>query len=469
MLLSSTNAAMDFSAANTALWSPIIQIGIIAGAILLANTLRRKVKFFEQSLMPTAVLAGFILLLLRSLGIIDLSASFLETITYHALALGFIAQSLRIPEKQGDDGNLTGLKSGALIVSTYMVQVVLGLLIALLCAFTFKPDFFKASGILLAMGYGQGPGQANNVGSTYEAMGMAGGRSFGLSLAAAGYLCAYVVGVFYLNVLNRKGKIRRIREKDMVSGSVTTTVFENENEIPVAESVDRLSVQAALIGLVYLLTYLLTWGIVSLLEAIAPGFAASVSSLLWGFNFIVGSMVAMGCRSIIGDLRKAKIMKRQYQNNYLLSRLAGLCFDLMIAAGIAGIEIKDLAGNWIPFLLMAVAGGVVTFVYLRWTCKKLYPSYEYEGFLSMYGMLTGTISSGVLLLREIDPEFKTPASNNLLLGSSFGIGFGFPLLILVNFAAKSTANVLITLGIASAYLVILLVIMLKVGKKKKTA
>ena len=26
----------------------------------------------------------------------------------------------------------------------------------------------------------------------------------------------------------------------------------------------------------------------------------------------------------------------------------------------------------------------------------------------MYGMLTGTISSGVLLLREIDPDFDTP-------------------------------------------------------------
>lgn len=32
---------MDFSSANTALWNPIIQIGIIAGLILGANVLRR--------------------------------------------------------------------------------------------------------------------------------------------------------------------------------------------------------------------------------------------------------------------------------------------------------------------------------------------------------------------------------------------------------------------------------------------
>ena len=34
---------MDFSAANITLWNPIIEIGIIAALILLANVLRRKI------------------------------------------------------------------------------------------------------------------------------------------------------------------------------------------------------------------------------------------------------------------------------------------------------------------------------------------------------------------------------------------------------------------------------------------
>ena len=48
-------------------------------------------------------------------------------------------------------------------------------------------------------------------------------------------------------------------------------------------------------------------------------------------------------------------MNRQYQNNYLLSRFSGLAFDVMIVAGIASINIDDLSGYWLPFLLMAVA------------------------------------------------------------------------------------------------------------------
>ena len=143
----------------------------------------------------------------------------LEKLTYHALALGFIAMALRIPSKESDAGTMVGSKSGALIVSTYLVQAITGLVISLGLAYTIMPDFFKAGGILLPMAYGQGPGQANNVGSTYEALGMINGRTFGLSLAATGYLCACVVGVIFLNVFNRKAKVSRCNDKKNISGS----------------------------------------------------------------------------------------------------------------------------------------------------------------------------------------------------------------------------------------------------------
>jgi ESS family glutamate:Na+ symporter len=455
---------MDFSAANTSLWDPIIQIGVIAGLILLANVLRRKIAFVRKSLIPTAVLAGFLLLFIRTSGIININAVMLEKLTYHALALGFICMSLRIPEKNSDSGAMIGSKSGALIVATYLVQALTGLVVSLGLAYTIMPDFFKASGILLPMAYGQGPGQANNVGTTYEALGMTSGRTFGLSLAATGYLCACVVGVVFLNLYNRKNKLERIRDKEEVSGSVTIDTFQNNDEIPISESVDKLSIQFALVALVYLLTYWLTRGISNLITMVAPGAAGTVSTLLWGFNFIIGSMVAVLCRTVFKQLRSKKIMMHQYQNNYLLSRMSGLAFDLMIVAGIAGINIDDLSGYWLPFILMAVLGAIVTYFYLIYMCKKLYPDYAYEGFFSMYGMLTGTISSGVLLLREIDPNFETPAANNLVTGSSFGIVFGAPVLLLVSYAPQ---DVWMTSLLIVIYLIALTLFMFKVGKKTK--
>ena len=458
---------MDFSSANVELWNPMVQLGIIAGLILVANVLRQKIKLIRTSLMPTAVLAGFMLLLLRQFDFIPIDGEFLETVTYHGIALGFIAMALRIPEKQSESGVLVASKNGALIVSTYLVQALTGLVISLILAYTFMPNLFKASGILLPMAYGQGPGQANNVGSTYEALGMEGGRSFGLSLAASGYLCACLVGVVYLNILNRKGIIKRHRDSNKVSGSVTLDTFQDHNEIPVAESVDKFSVQMAFVVLIYLLTYLLTSGIVKLLESAAPGLASTVSTLLWGFNFIVGSLIATLFRTGMKGLRKAKIMNHQYQNNYLLSRVSGVAFDFMIVAGIASINISDLQGYWVPFLMMALIGGLVTFAYLLFMCKKMYPGYVYEGFFGMFGMLTGTISSGVLLLREVDPELKTPASNDLITGSSFGIIFGAPVLLLISFAPRSTATVFGTVVLAAVYLAVLLLYIFKAKKKNK--
>ena len=456
---------MDYSAANTALWAPLVQIGVISGILLLANVLRRKIPLIRKSLIPTAVLGGFLLLILKYVGIVKVGANFYEILTYHALGIGFIAMSLRNPNKKNESGSMIGSKSGALIVSTYAVQAIVGLLISVILGYTFMPELFKASGILLPMAYGQGPGQANNVGATYEALGMAGGRSFGMSLAAAGYLCACVVGVFFLNIYTKKGVLKRAHDEEVVSGSVTIDIFQEENEIPIEESVDKLSVQVALIMLVYLLTYLVTRGVSEGLTAVAPGIGATVSTLLWGFNFIIGSVVAMGCRMMLNHLRKVKLMNRQYQNNYLLNRISGLAFDVMIVAGIASINISDLEGMWIPFLLMAIVGGIVTFIYLKFMCKKLYKGYENEGFFSMYGMLTGTISSGVLLLREIDPGFKTPAATNLVTGSSFGILFGAPVLLLVSMAAKSDLMVFVVIGLATIYLIFLLFYIFKVGKK----
>ena len=137
---------MDYSAANHSLWGIFIWLGIIAILLLSANVLNRKVRFVRQLLIPTAALAGFLLLLLRSTGLLRMPGDLLEHITYHSIAIGFIALSLK-PGKQ-DTGGAFAMKSGALIVATYLMQAILGLMISLLLAYTFMPDLFKASGIL---------------------------------------------------------------------------------------------------------------------------------------------------------------------------------------------------------------------------------------------------------------------------------------------------------------------------------
>ncbi|MBP3449148.1 MAG: hypothetical protein J6K22_01650 [Spirochaetaceae bacterium] len=453
---------MDYSELNTELWRPIIIVGIIASITLFANVIRQKISFIRKSYIPTAVLAGFILLLLRSLNIVHIRQEFLELITYHGIAIGFIAMSLRVKREKTTDTYKVAVKSGALIVSTYLVQAITGLVISLFLVFTFMPQFFPASGILLAMGFGQGPGQANNVGSTYESLGFVGGQSYGLAIAASGYLIACTVGVFFLN--KRKSKITKYT--DETSNDTPIDIFQDEDEIPISQSIDKLSIQVALIVFVYLLTFGILVGVSRLLSLISPGVANTLSPILWGFNFIFASAIASGVAALISVLRKKGIMKRQYQNNYLLNRISGLAFDIMIVAGIASINFTDIAKLWIPFVVTILLGALVTYLYLKFMSNKIYKGYENEAFLSMFGMLTGTISSGVLLVREIDPEYKTPAANNLVTGSGAAIVFGAPLLVLIGMAPKSLTMTFIVLGLIIVYLALLIFLILRLNKSK---
>lgn len=456
---------MDYSTANTALWNLIIQLGFIACAIVAANILRRKVPFMKKVLLPVSVMAGFILLILKTIGIYRPAMETLEMLVYHSIALGFIAMSLRTAMPSGSkEARAIGFKSGAIIVGSYLIQAVVGLIITLALAYTVMPDMFKAAGLLLPMGYGQGPGQANNIGGSYEALGFAGGRSFGLSIAAAGYLCAYTVGVAILNRWKKNGLLRSGKSENYDETQLPG-FFQDDNEIPIADSIDKFSMQAVMVLIVYLFTYLTAWGLTSAISAISPALAGLLNSLIWGFNFIIGSVLAMVVRVGLAKGQKMGVITRQYQNNYLLNRISGFFFDLMIVAGIASIDLGDISGLWLPFVLLAVVGGIATWYYLVVVCKRTYGDYYREGLISMYGMLTGTIGSGVLLLREIDPELGTPAANNLVVGSSYAIVLGAPLLVFVSLAAKSTLMCFVTLGLATVYFFVLTFVTLH--KKKK--
>ena len=63
---------MGFSASDTCLWTEIIQFSIISCFLIIANILRRKIRFIDRRLLPVAVIAGFIILLLKACNILSI-------------------------------------------------------------------------------------------------------------------------------------------------------------------------------------------------------------------------------------------------------------------------------------------------------------------------------------------------------------------------------------------------------------
>ena len=439
------------SFATLSAWSWMIQFFILVVALLVANLIRCNVPLLKRSLLPSALVAGLIILCLKPFGFFAnfVDKGTMEIITYHALGLGFVAMALKNKKLKSHTTPIKVVETGMVTAGSYAVQGIVGLLVTVpLFLWWSNGEVFYASGLLLPMGYGQGPGQALNFGVTYgnwaESQGFVfHGSDFGLSIAAAGFIVGSIVGVVFMNVLRRKGKLK-IKSGDFKE-VYTLEDYESENEIPHAESIDKMSVQLSLVLLVYAFVFLLMYGVEQLDMGIFG--EKTVKPLFWGFNFLWGTIFGSLAKLVMNRLHKHNLMHREYINNYTLDRIAGTCFDFMIVAGTAAIDFNNLRGMWLPLILICTLGAVVTFHYVLWCSKHLYPDYTYEGFFSLFGMLTGTASNGMILLREIDPKFETPAANNLVLQAIPAIAFGFPVLLVVGFAPQSLFNCMISLAI----------------------
>lgn len=439
--------------ATDAVWNVMLQLCIISVGLLVGNIVRTKVPFMQKSLIPSALIGGALLLISKAiytdlLGWEDLiDKTTMEIITYHALGLGFVALALKNNKVESKSSTMKVVETGTLTASTYIIQGIVGLLVTI-PMFYFGNRIFYAAGLLLPMGYGQGPGQALNFGTIYMDRALEQGidfpgKDFGLSIAAMGFIIGCVVGVVYLNILKRKGKIKISEIQEKQKNKLSD--YEGDNEIPDTESVDKLSIQICLVLFTYLLVYLFN----HFLQTLDLGTFGekTLMPLMWGFNFLLGTLFGIMIKGIIKVLRKRQIMKREYINNYLLNRISGLFFDIMIVAGTAAINFNEFSGFALPYIIVCTLGAIATFWFVLKVCKHLYPNYTYEGFFSMFGMLTGTASNGMILLREIDPKFETPAANNLVLQSLPAVALGFPVLLLVSYAPQGFTQALITLGI----------------------
>jgi ESS family glutamate:Na+ symporter len=147
------------------------------------------------------------------------------------MAIGFIALTLKSRSRQTDPNNG---KTGMLIVSTYLIQGLAGFAISLIMAAWFLPDLFPPIGLLLPLGYGQGPGQAFSIGSQWEAIGFESGGQIGLTIATLGFLWACIGGVILLNILTR-GKRPAPETGERKTSSISTVSDISEGgEIPLS-------------------------------------------------------------------------------------------------------------------------------------------------------------------------------------------------------------------------------------------
>ena len=419
---------------ETVSWGAALQFAFLLVLLGISLLIKANIPFFKKHLIPTALFGGFIGLILgpEIVGLIPFNTATLQNMIYHFTAIGFIALALKRRKKKSTE-NITS--TGFAIVNTYILQAVIGLGITMMLAVTLIPTLFPGLGLLLPLSFGQGPGQANNIGMTFESIGaLTNGGNIGLSLATFGFLWAIIGGIPFMNILRRKYKKEKTTAQDITSDTAPD-VQEHNSDVPKTIYLDDLSIQAVLIGVCYLLTYLLLTGLQAIL-----GPESTLMKLFWGFQFLFGTVIAIGMRIVMDFLNKKNITRVHYVDNYLLQRVSSISFDIMIVAAVSAVSLTVLKDYLVPILILTTVGGLFTMVYSAKMAKWLYKDEQLEHAVALYGMWTGTVVTGMALLKEVDPTGKTSVPESLVLGSGFAAIIGIPLMMILDIPISAWAN-----------------------------
>ncbi len=385
-------------------FEPLLAFGWLGVMLLIGIFLRAKIPFIQRFLFPSCLLGGLLGLASLHLGIVKIETSLLETFAYHFFNISFISVGLtvRTPEEKAAYGGKEMFRGSlwmALVEGiTIPVQALTGGLFIILFNYL-GYDLFKTFGFFAPLGFTEGPGQALSIGKVWENFGFEHAATIGLTFATVGFLFAFFVGVPLANWGIKKGRTelpQKALPKDFLSGVISKdSPRESAGTLTMhSANVETMAFQLSLVGLVYLLTYGLVSAIGSLLQP-------ELATTLWGFFFFLGMLVAQVVRAIVVKIGYGHLVDGGVQR-----RITGLSVDFLILSTVMAVQLVIVWQFVLPISVICAVSGLLTTIVVVYLGNRIW-SLNLERTVAIFGTVTGTVSSGLLLLRIVDPEFRT--------------------------------------------------------------
>ncbi len=424
-------------------WAFFVDIGLVSVALLVATYLRTRLRFLQKYLIPNAIAAGFLLLPLYNYAApqLELSVDNLGELVYHLMSISFIAITLRASESTKVRGTRGISGTTVSVVFQYGAQGFLGLLLTWAIMNTIMPELFPSFGFFVPLGFALGPGQAFAIGRGWEVFGFIGAGSVGLTFAAIGFLLASFGGVFMVNYGYRKGWADRDTAKATERPDHRKGFYSRAHERPVgsrltsvSEAIDTMSLNLGMIFATYLLSYLVLLGITSALITTGE-LGADLAVNLWGLNFVFAVITAMLVKRVLRAFGWHDAL-----DSGMLTRIAGGSVDLMVASAVGAISLVVVLQYWLPILIISTTVGVFVLVSVPWMASRLFHTYRFHRAMIIFGGMTGTLPTGLALLRMVDPDFETPVASDYVFSSAVVFALVIPLILAINLPAYSVSR-----------------------------
>lgn len=418
--------------------------------------LRGKVPFLRNMLVPAGVIAGILgVIFMNVMPVVGISvgttSGMFTDIVNNLFTISFISISLTSTPK--DEGSSTknvvkgAVSLGIIWCLLYALTPLIGCLVIFLCGKSFGMD--SIYGMLVQFAFCQGPGQSAAYGAIFEKFGWENSAMVAMSFASIGFVAAFFVGIPMAKLGIKKGLAKHCGKLDdaILKGYLRK---DEQTEYMVKDTtcnsnIETLAFHFALIGLCYVLAVA-----ISKVLALLPGFLGQSTSAMMFMNGMYAAYIVKW------------IMKKMHidflQENVLQSKITGWTADYLVVCAFMAISV-DIISKWlVPIILVCIVITIVTFVVCFYFGQRIGGKNDFERTLGIYGACTGTVPSGIALVRIVDPNFQTTTSvelgacNLVMLACT-------PVYLIILALASGTIGMPVSIGALAACVVVYLVIL----------
>lgn len=396
----------------TAVWT----FCALALLLVAGKWLRVRVVWLQRLYLPAAVIGGLLGLLWFNLpgaapspairDSFNVLPGFLINIVFAALFLG-----VRLPRFR----QIWNMAAPQLCFGQLLAwgQYVVGLGLAGLCLAPWfgVPDMF---GNLLEIGFEGGHGTVAGLSGTFTRFNWEIGRDLGFTVATCGMIFGVVIGMALVNWAVRRGYVENVRGFDEQSAAERKGIYPHHEQPPAGkqtvfcDSVDSLAWHVAVIGIAVALGGVMKVGLREL-NGILPEAVAQLR-ILDSFPLFPLCM--------LGGILLQGIFKAMHWEHLIdhgqMQRISGAVLDFLVLSAVASIRIETVTAYFFPLLILIAAGTIWNMLLVMLVARRVFKDAWFERAIAEFGQSMGVTATGLLLLRTVDPEGRTPA------GPAFG-------------------------------------------------
>ena len=439
--------------------NPVIRTLLgIGGCFWLAGMLAQYIPIFKRIRIPLSIVAGVIGFILRIWFPELMDVEVLKIIVYHGLALVFITVGLQIQSKSALTKDSLSIGFGISLMGA--MQGVIGAATIMVVSFLTIEQIHPGFGLLLPLGFNQGPGQALSFGRAWEASGLEAGADLGIIIAAFGFLWSIIVGIPLVQYGRKKGWVQNEVEQYEHQQSPNSPTDQTPSWIHEPETfVNSL----AMVAITYILVYLVLAGATGQLAG-----KEKLVSMIWGLHFVIALFVSLGMVALI----KRRVNKSMIvPHNQRLQILNNFAVDLTTASGLIAIQVTVFSKYIGLVLLLTTLGGLCSLVLALMIFRRAFRELPFHHLVLWFGACTGTFPMGLALLRMIDPNLSSVAPANFTRGAAMALITSAPLLGILGYAIGQYPNGYpkggwVTLGLLMGYFAILILAWRKLTWKR---